>query len=93
MRVRARQIRPVPVRQPPLARLEARRRLGERLLLLRRRAGLSQEQVAERVGVTRATVLAWEDGRGEPQIFDAQQLADLYSVGLDVISGQTPLPG
>lgn len=36
--------------------------LGERIKALRRRAGLSQEQVAEQVGVSRQAVAKWEAG-------------------------------
>ena len=40
--------------------------LGERIKALRRRAGLSQEQVAEQVGVSRQAVAKWEAGQSAP---------------------------
>ena len=36
--------------------------LSEKLTVLRRRAGLSQEQLADRLGVTRQSVSKWEGG-------------------------------
>ncbi len=81
----------MPVRQPSAERLAERLLLGERLLLLRRRVDLTQEEVARWVGVSRETVRAWEEGRGEPQLFDARRLAALFNVGIAVVALEADL--
>ena len=45
--------------------------IHENIAALRRRAGLSQEAVAERVGVSRQTVAKWESGESAPDIAHA----------------------
>ena len=41
---------------------------SEKLVGLRRKAGLSQEQLAERLEVTRQTISKWETGRSVPDL-------------------------
>ena len=41
---------------------------GERLQLLRRRSGLTQEQFAEQLQVSRQAVSKWESGKGYPEM-------------------------
>lgn len=48
-------------------------------------AGLSQIEVAERVGVSRFTILKWEKGQTSPTIKQAKELAELYNIPLDNI--------
>ena len=57
--------------------------LGERLKELRQQTGFSQEQVAERVGVSRQAVTKWESGRTIPTSENLAALAELYQVPLD----------
>ena len=57
--------------------------LGEQLKELRARSGFSQEQVAERVGVSRQAVTKWETGRTIPTSENLAALAELYQVPLD----------
>lgn len=57
--------------------------IQENIAALRRRAGLSQETVAERVGVSRQTVAKWENGESAPDIVHAGELARLFAVSLD----------
>ena len=51
--------------------------LSEKLQSLRRAAGLSQEQLAEQLGVTRQAVSKWETGEGKPDIDNLLPLARL----------------
>src|SRR5580692_2484177 len=51
--------------------------VGERLRELRRRLGLSQEQLARRLGVSFATVNRWESGRTQISARSAAALAEL----------------
>lgn len=49
----------------------------------RQAAGLTQEQVAEAVGVSRQTVAKWESGETSPDLEHASALADALSTTLD----------
>ena len=50
------------------------------LRYLRNRHGLSQEEVAEKIGVSRQSVAKWENGDSLPDILKCEALADLYGV-------------
>ena len=50
------------------------------LALLRRRRVLTQRQLAERAGITHATVVALEKGRGRPQLTTMRKVADALGV-------------
>lgn len=43
-------------------------KLDERLILLRKRAGLSQEKLAEKLDISRQAVSKWESGATNPDI-------------------------
>lgn len=49
----------------------------------RNEAGLTQEQVAEALGVSRQTISNWENGKSYPDIISVIKMSDLYSVSLD----------
>ena len=50
---------------------------------LRTRRRLSQEEVAEQIGVTRQAVAKWENGDSLPDILNCEALADLFEVSLN----------
>lgn len=50
---------------------------------LRTRLRLSQEEVAEQIGVTRQAVAKWENGDSLPDILNCEALADLFDVSLN----------
>jgi transcriptional regulator with XRE-family HTH domain len=58
-------------------------RLGSNLKHYRKQEGLTQEAMAQRLGVTRARFAAYEEGRAEPSIALLFQLADLMGTTLD----------
>lgn len=62
--------------------------LGENLQELRRAAGLSQEEVAGRLFVSRQSVSKWENDQAEPGVENLKALADLYGVTLDQLAGR-----
>lgn len=65
--------------------------LGTRLKAFRTQARLTQEQVAEEVGLTKATVSNWETDVSRPDIPSLIVLRKLYGVTLDVlICGDSP---
>ncbi|NCB64061.1 MAG: helix-turn-helix domain-containing protein [Clostridia bacterium] len=57
--------------------------IAENLKALRKRFSLSQEEAAERVGVSRQAVAKWESGETVPDLMNCTALAELYSVTLD----------
>ena len=58
-------------------------RLGNRLFHARKKHGLSQEDVAGKLGVSRQTVSKWETDETLPDIRQAKQMARLYNLSLD----------
>ena len=59
--------------------------IAERLQDLRKKAGYSQEQVAEMLGISRQAVSKWESGQGKPDIENIVKLTEVYSVSADYI--------
>ena len=59
--------------------------LSEKLQTLRKAAGLSQEQLAERLNVTRQAVSKWETGEGKPDIDNLLPLARLLGTTVDYL--------
>lgn len=60
-----------------------RMNLGNNLFQARKKVGLSQETVAEKLGVSRQTVSKWETDETVPDIYQAKKLAKLYNLTLD----------
>ncbi len=56
---------------------------GNRLYQLRRKAGLSQAQLGEKVGVSNKAVSKWENGQAKPGLDIVHMLADVLSVSVD----------
>ena len=58
-------------------------KLPEKLLTLRKRSGLSQEALAEKLGVSRQTVSRWELGTAQPEIGSLLPLCRLFGVSAE----------
>lgn len=56
---------------------------GENLMRSRKKSGLSQEEVAAKLGISRQTVSKWELGETLPDIQQAKKLSTLYHITLD----------
>lgn len=59
--------------------------LAENLKAERKRAGLSQEKLAEIIGVARQTVTKWETGAGVPDIENLLSLSSLFGISADAL--------
>ncbi|SFJ12423.1 Helix-turn-helix [Terrisporobacter glycolicus] len=65
--------------------------LGDKILSLRKKAGLSQEEVANRLNVSRQTVSKWEANQTVPELKNIKLLSQLYNVSYDyLISKSNP---
>jgi transcriptional regulator with XRE-family HTH domain len=60
----------------------------ENLIALRRREGWSQEELGNRIGVTRQTVSKWELGLTTPELEKLVQLADVFGMTTDQLVGR-----
>lgn len=58
---------------------------SEKLMELRRRSGMSQEQLADRLGVTRQSVSKWESGTAMPELVKLISLSELFDVTVDYL--------
>ncbi|MDO5126970.1 MAG: DUF5680 domain-containing protein [Eubacteriales bacterium] len=58
-------------------------KLDEKLLLLRKKNGYSQEQLADKLEVARQTIGKWENGQAIPEIGMFIKLSELYHVTID----------
>lgn len=72
--------------------------LKDNLIILRKLNGYSQEQVAERIGISRQAYAKWEQGLTIPDVEKASQLAEVYGITIDNLmkvqdqQGPTVLP-
>ena len=57
--------------------------IGNKIMELRKKNNLSQESLAEKVGVTRQTISKWELGETAPDIKQAKELSKIFNVSLD----------
>lgn len=59
-----------------------------RIRELRKQAKLSQEMMAEKIGVSRQAITKWETGLGVPDIENLIAIADLFKLSLDELMGR-----
>lgn len=64
----------------------------ERLKILRKREGMTQAEVALKLGVDRSTYAKYESGQSEPNFEMLQKLASLYGASVDFLIGGTSMP-
>ena len=64
--------------------------LSERIVQLRKALGLSQEQLAEQVGVSRQSISKWETGQSAPELEKLVTLSKIFHVSIDELLGNAP---
>ena len=64
--------------------------LGERIREERKRIGLSQEQLAEHIGVSRQTVYKWENEQAMPDLKNLQKLAEAFHQKVEQLLQEEP---
>lgn len=62
--------------------------ISMRIRELRKQANLSQEMMAEKIGVSRQAITKWETGLGVPDIENLVAIADLFKLSLDELMGR-----
>ncbi len=65
-------------------------KLQEKILYCRKKAGLSQEALAERLGVSRQSVSKWETGEAVPEVNKLLLLAETFGVTTDWLLSDAP---
>ena len=69
--------------------------IGENIQYLRKKRNLTQEALAEQIGVSRQTVAKWEAGESAPDLDAAGKLSQVFDVPLDdlvAMPGDVPPP-
>ena len=59
--------------------------IGTNLKNARSNANLTQEDIAEKIGVSRQTVSNWENNKSYPDIISVIRLSDIYGISLDTL--------
>lgn len=62
-------------------------KLNENIRILRKRLLLTQDQFAQRLGIKRSLVGAYEEGRAEPRLELLQKMAEIFSITVDQLIG------
>ena len=57
----------------------------QKFLMLRKQAGLSQDELADKLGVTRQAISRWEQGTACPDMFNLTQISKLFGVSADYL--------
>lgn len=63
--------------------------LGEKIREVRRKCGFSQEQLAEKMSVSRSAIAKWETDKGLPDVGNLKILARLLNVSVDYLLDET----
>ena len=64
--------------------------LGKRIATARKRLGLTQDQLAEKLGITAQAVSKWENDLSCPDISMLPKLADIFEISIDELLGREP---
>ncbi|MCM1316274.1 MAG: helix-turn-helix domain-containing protein [Alistipes senegalensis] len=61
--------------------------MGEKLRLARKKAKMSQEEVAEILNISRSNISKYENDKLEPNIYTLKQFCELYNITADYLLG------
>lgn len=65
---------------------------GDRIAYLREQRGYTQEELANRLGISRSALSHYEKNRREPDLQTLNAIADFFQVTVDYLFGRTPYP-
>ncbi len=57
--------------------------INENIKLLRKKNNMTQQELADRLGISRQSVVKWENGETVPDIFNCNELATIFDVTID----------
>lgn len=63
----------------------------DNLKILREEAGLSQQKLADQLGLTQQGIFSYETGAYEPDIATLKRLADFFNTSIDYLVGNTDI--
>ena len=61
---------------------------SQNLQKLRAEKNISQEQLADKIGVSRQSISAWESGKSSPELEKLIALSELFEISLDELTGE-----
>src|SRR5690606_5504548 len=61
--------------------------VSQNLKYLRRRSGLTQEQMAEKIGIKRSLLGAYEEGRADPRLNNLLKISEIFGIAVDNLIG------
>lgn len=61
--------------------------LKKKLKYLRKQKGLTQEDLAEKLNVSRQSVTKWESGKSLPNLENIKEISNIFSVSIDLLVG------
>ena len=67
--------------------------LSEKIYTLRKKSGLSQEQLAEKIGVSRQAISKWEGGLSTPELDKLKALSECFQITIDELTGNQAVSG
>ena len=65
--------------------------VGSRIKVARDYRGMTQQELADKVGINRTTLTGYESGHRTPDLFTAKRIAAALGVSMDVLSGMDEL--
>lgn len=57
--------------------------LGDKIIELRKKENLTQEKLAEKIGISRQTLFNWENNSTSPDINQAKKISEIFKISLD----------
>ena len=60
--------------------------IGKKIMELRKKNSLSQEELAEKIGVARQTISKWELGETSPDLKQSKELSKIFNISLDELT-------
>lgn len=65
--------------------------LGDKLVILRKKNGYSQQELADQLQVSRQTISNWELGQGAPSLDKALEIARIFNIRLDDLAEEVEI--
>lgn len=63
--------------------------IGKNIKYERKARGLSQERLAEKIGVSRQTIVNWENGKGTPMLENIEEMCKVFNVSYEELISKT----